>query len=119
MNKLNLRHDQKDLENMVEALFQDVLGRNDLLLRPAMLPFDSLVPGTIVMIISRDPDCAIEEIFCACDYETLTNLVSDHQRRVDSHVVRIGHQCTFVFNKDAWNERSPNDKAEICLAMTG
>lgn len=116
MNKLNLRHDQKDLENMVETLFQDVLGRNDLLLRPAMLPFDSLVPGTIVMIISREPDCAIEEIFCACDYETLTNLVSDHQRRVDSHVVRRDRFFMVVLNKDAWNERWLADKAKTFVA---
>lgn len=103
MNKSDL----KIWANVVQTLFKDILEEEDVVFRPAIVPFDSTIPGTVVAIIgrgddghSRDP----EEIFSSCDFATMVHLVDVYQRRVRTYHVTRDWFSLLALNKASLNK---------------
>ena len=92
----------QDWARVVVTLFKDMVDDNDLMIRPANVPFDGTDPGTVVTFVHRETAgrvSIIEEIFSSCDYDIFYSLVRAYQRRVNTHVITSDVCSMFVYNK--------------------
>ncbi|HWQ99995.1 MAG TPA: hypothetical protein VN397_04095 [Candidatus Methylomirabilis sp.] len=88
--------------HVVITLFQGVAEDCDFMIRPAMVPFDSPDPGTVVSLIRYESDGVtwrIEDIYTPCDFETFSKLARAYQRQVNTHVVTGDRFSLFAYNK--------------------
>ncbi len=101
MHPITMKQYQNTAGGAVWTLFNDIAARDDVMLRAAFVPYDGMVPGTVVSVVHREADDSIstQDIFAPYDYETLSALVRGYQSVLNTHVVTGDRFNTFAYAK--------------------
>lgn len=109
---MNQRHYQNTAGGIVWTLFHDIVFTDDVRLRSASVPHDSMVPGTVVSVVRREADgsTSTQDLFAPFDYDLLSELIRGYQSVLNTHIVTGDHQFnTFAYSKT--NFTSPAARA--------